>query len=496
MTFLHVLLSLIILIVVAIHPTKVFAQELTQWSPRERIPGSHDKAETPYLVADLDQTIHAFYSQPVEDDLSSNTWAIFYSRWTLKQGWTTPIDIILSPSGQQAQVMGALLDQNGIMHLVFYGSYRTASKLYYSQASALRADRAPAWSIPEVIADSAMGLTAAMIGDGQGNLFVLYSGPQEESGVYTVHSTDGGDSWSDPISIVLTSDNRLFPYALQLCMDQQKQVHAVWSVNDQTGRGTAIAYAHLEADYKQWSEPIVLDVQEATDYQVGWPAIGANKNDILVVYLKGSPLKRIMRQSSDGGQTWTASVEAFTSEGEYGWADFATDSDGGLHILFGDRARGLDLWHSTWQGTSWREPTPVVPLSGLEQYYQGGPEAFHPWWPRTVVSQGNILFVVWRQDPGLDGNGSWYSYTRLNTPELPLIPIPTAVQKPAATLILSTPTVPATPTLVAGTIIPRQQKAPAGILVNPVTLIIFGITPVVLLITLVIIQQRLLRRQH
>lgn len=490
--FLYIPLAFISLVTSVVWPVPTYAQAIERWSPRQRIPGTFDKVETPYLVADSAGTVHAFYSQPVEDDPSLNTWAIFYSQWTVERGWTTPVDIILSPSGPQAHVMGAVLDQHGFMHVIFYGGEDTEKGIYYTKAPATKMQQGTAWSAPQLIGGAGLGRTAAIVGDGQNNLFVLYDGRQEGSGVYAISSTDGGEAWSDPMPIFLVADDRLLPYALQVRMDQQQQVHAVWSVNDLSGRGTAIEYARLEAGHTQWDEPMMLAVQEEGDYQAAWPAIGMNQQDLFVIYLKGSPVKRMMRRSRDGGQTWTKPVLAFPSEGEYGWADFAVDSAGALHVLFGDRAQGLDLWHSTWQGNSWRGPEPVVPLVGLEQYYHGGAAAFHPWWPHAVVSQGNILLVAWKQDPGLDGNGSWFSYIQLNTPAVAPKPIPTVLPSPTATSLPITPTVTATPTaLVAGALITKQQGSSSATLTNPAGPLIFGIAPVILLVVGVIILHRL-----
>ena len=67
------------------------------WSPRERIPGSHDLAVTPLLVADTNGTVHAFHAQAFEDDESGQYMAIFHSTWSLQGGWTKPIDVILPP---------------------------------------------------------------------------------------------------------------------------------------------------------------------------------------------------------------------------------------------------------------------------------------------------------------------------------------------------------------------------------------------------------------
>jgi hypothetical protein len=43
-----------------------------------------------------------------------------------------------------------------------------------------------------------------------------------------------------------------------------------------------------------------------------------------------------------------------------------------------------------------------------------------------VVSQGNTILVTWRTDLLSKGNGVWYSYKQVDTPELPVIELPSA----------------------------------------------------------------------
>jgi hypothetical protein len=416
----------------------VAAQPLNQWSPRQRIPGSHDEARTPYLVADQNRTIHAFHSQLVGEDDTER--AIFYSQWTIDGGWTMPVDVILPPFGRLAVVKGAALDQNGMIHIIFYGGEERNANIYYSRAPVLSADRAPVWSEPEVIGENAIAETAAMAGDGQGNLFVLYASNREGHGLYAVISTDGGDTWSNATPVSLTNDDQLFPYLIHLSLDQENRLHAVWSVNNSGGEGEAIYYIRLESDHITWSKPTALAVAEDRELdQVTDPGIVAHGNGIFVVYNEWPPDSetiRVMRRSPDGGRTWMESTIPFASQGEYGSPDFAVDSGKDLHVFLGDRRRGMNLWHSIWQGNRWTEPEPIAPPSEFQLYY-GGPLNFQPWFPRAVVSQGNVILVAWETDRGAIHNGTWYSYRFVNAPEMPVVPIstqsPTPIPSPAAT---------------------------------------------------------------
>jgi len=473
------------------------AQEPNQWSPRERIPGSHDEARAPYLVADQNRTIHAFQSQPLGEYADERV--IFYSQWTLEQGWTDPIDIILPPFGWLAVIKGAFLDQSGTMHIVFYGGEERDANIYYTRAPAAIASRAPAWSAPIVIGESAAFETAALAGDDQGNLYVLYGGKAQGNGLYAVHSTDGGDTWSEPTPVLLTYDEDLFVWGVRfrLYVDPSQKLHAVWAVNNSGGQGQAIYYANLEPDAMKWSEPIVLAATEKGRVgQVTEPSIAGLDGELMVVYNEWGegPTTRMMLRSIDGGRTWIGPEPPFASMGEYGEPDFVVDSNHVLHLFLGDRARGLNLWHSVWHNGRWQEPEPVA--SSSDALIQEGPLTFHPWYPDAVVSQGNVILVAWETDRGSTHNGTWFSYTVLDAPEYQVVPLPSPPTKPAATAEpTATPVVP-TPT-------PRHR--PASISQDDLSTgtrgdtgmpVMLGIVPVVALIVGIVAVRQLGLYRH
>jgi hypothetical protein len=456
------------------YPTTLSAQQTDQWSPRERIPGSQDNAETPYLVVDQNRTVHVFHSQnsggrEFEVD-------IVYSRWSLDQGWTEPIDILLSPLNNQARVRGAFLDQAGVIHLIFFAGDTFAANIYYSSAPAVYAGQAFAWSKPIMIGDAAVTpVEAALAGDEEGNLIVVYSGNRDGKGIYVVASQDTGSTWSDPGLVSWSYRDDQHPFGLQLHQDPYQNLHVVWTVNNAQGNGETIEYVRLERSSSQWLPPVTLAVyKEEHGYEVDHPAIVFHEGQLIFIYNDYHPPKRMMRLSSDGGRTWSEPFEAFApTRGEYGAATFAVDSNNTLHVIFGDRGRSLTLWHSIWRGSSWQEPEPIVPLGESNRYDREHPRVFHPQRPKAVISQGNILLVTWRTDWGFGRNGTWYSYRQLDAPALPIVelPVPTSAVTPTPAVIpptsTPTPTPSPTPTPVVlnwGDDIPAAANNPTGVL--------------------------------
>ncbi len=436
-------LAVLLAVIGAITPSSLSAQSALRWSPAQRIRGIADISDTPYLVADQNRTVYAFNSQWTGNDL-----AVFVTQWTAGNTWTAPVDILLSPNAHQATVLGAFLDPKSMIHVIFFGGTEQGAEIYYSRAPAVNASEARAWSSPKIVGQYAGKLaSAALVGDNKGGLFIVYSGNRDGNGLYETHSTDGGKTWTDPKTVFLTNSTNLWVYAIQAALDSQDRLHVVWTVKNVQGTGNAVYYARLESDHKQWGLPIILQATKGGDYQADWASIISYKDKLFVIYDYGFPPQRRMRQSVDGGLNWTDSILPFpTLVGETGHPVFLVDGNNVLHLVFANRTSDNSvhaLWHSVWQGNQWSPPDSIVagPLS----------PQFDPSRPQAVISQGNVLLATWRQDPGLNGNGVWYSYATLDEPALPTVVLPTAA--PTSTAAPS-------PTIIGGLLAPSPTNFP------------------------------------
>lgn len=461
------------------------AQQPNQWTPQQTIPYFHYNTNSPYLLADQNRTVHAFSTQWLGEEEEDPVRAILYNQWTVAQGWTKPIDILLSPV-KEARVLDVFLDQQGIMHLIFYGGDETEANLYYTQAPATQAALAPAWSLPVIIGEAANSPdAAALAGDQQGKLVVVYSGNQEGWGLYTLYSTDNGLSWTEPTSTFLTYDE-IFPVILKLHRGESGLVHAIWDLRDRNGQGRKILYAQLEMTTWQWSEPVTLAETES-GYGVLIPTVIEYQNELFAAY-NGVTIRR----ADIRGQQWSEPITPFRQTGVNGIMSFVVDSNYRLHFLWAQRITGdpdlHGVWHSRWEGGGWTEPVPVV-LGPMVPDLKGD-KAYDPYDVRAVVSQGNILLATWRTDPGNRGNGVWYAYQQLDTPELPLAALPTAA--PTATPTPTASPVPlrlsptATPPVLASGVAPVLQQRSGG----PAQLLLTALLPVILLVAVVLIGVR------
>jgi hypothetical protein len=470
------------------------------WTIVQQVPGYLDDTFTPFLMADKNRTVHAFANQWVGTE--DRQLAIVYRKWTLDGGWTSPVDILLWPEGEVI-IQGAFLNNEGILHIIFWGGKDSVGNLYYSNVPVALAERAPAWSSPKVIGPNAIYPASAKLqGDAVGNLVAIYSSRLDENGVYSVQSHDGGESWSDPAPIYLTGDTDNIPYSIQMTVDSANQMHAAWNVVNSVGNDLSLHYARYAAG--SWSEAILLDekVNQAEFFGPSYPSIATSGNEVLVFYNSGNPNAngpvglgrpvQMMRASPDGGITWGKPITPFPQfQGRSGEHTLSVDSNGVVHAIFIQRIdqsingqyRPIGgIWHSEYRDTRWTEPE-LIPI----------PFAAHD--IRSVISQGNVLLAAWHADPGVGEFGVYNSFKILDAPELPV----------------ETPTIPEnTPALVATSVISPTLTSgennlqppvgvsnnwlaaePAGNHLNPGVLLTIGLAPVVFVLVAFVLVRRL-----
>lgn len=426
------------------------------WSPYLRVPGYADSTYPPVLVADQDRQVHAFAAQLVGDEIK--TMAIVYRKWSLLNQWSVPVDIHLAP--ERLNVDGAYLDEKGAIHLIFWQSGQYSRGLFYTAAPVLSADRASAWSEPQLIDPNAVEPSFGVIfGDSADHLVILYNGNADGSGVYVATSDDHGASWSDPLLVFPTIEADYIPVYLEAQAGTAGKYHIAWNVVDKQGKDITFYYMQYNLEDHSWSRPISLGDRsdQPAGFGTAFPVIFEQNGIIVTVYNDGIPPVDVppalyTKTSGDGGISWLGPSRIFPQHvGRSGEHAGALDSRGKYHLLFVQRipveVNGVyqpigGIWHSEYDAGRWSAPEQVTVKGKGENY------AWHD--VNVAISQGNVILAVWRVDPGFEGKGVWYSYKVLDAPETPILDyaaIPTAtsavlqVAQPQATLI-PTPTAP------------------------------------------------------
>lgn len=413
-------------------PSANVQAQASPWAPQQSVPGYNRSTLPPHMVADQNYTVHALASNNFGDQLKPEL-VIVYSQWRAADGWSYPTDVLLSPIRNQARILGTHLDQEGYLHVVFFGGDDAGAEIFHSKVPARLANNAQQWSTPESIGTYAITPEyGGLVGDGLGTLVAVYSGDQDRVGLYEVHSTDGGETWSKPEHIFLTFNNKERPSDVNMFMGQTGRIHVVWNVTNERGHNVGGYYTNADSGLWSWREPMPLD--ENRGLGIAIPSVMEHQNVVWVIYNNGfgeyvAPIQWI-RSSRDGGLTWSQPVQEFPLHiGRNGTIALAVDSSERLHVMFGQRyfkqgeTRATHgMWHSYRPNEHWLPLTSVV--EGYQEYNEAADVGFDPYDARAVISQGNMLLLTWRTDPGLNKDGVWYSYRRLDSPELPAVPLP------------------------------------------------------------------------
>lgn len=289
----------------------------------------------------------------------------------------------------------------------------------------------------------------------------------------------------------LTYDAAQFPFDLNVYVDVDDTIHLVWAVNDLTGNTDSIHYARLFAHQQNW--PAATEIEDVGGIPAGQPAIIGYTGELLLVYHAPTPeglISRYLRKSGDGGETWSEKTRLFPQIGSNGAVSFVVDGMNTLHMFFGNRVTNnqqimYGMWHSLWRNGQWTPPTAIV----ADNYRVD----FDPSLAHAVVSQGNVILVAWMADPvaiSRRKGGTWYSAMRLDIPEQPVVALALPATRPSPSrkeAVVPTRTLP--PTSAAQQQDSHPKVLPVRIVTNandPLTLLTFSLTPVLLLITLVI----------
>jgi hypothetical protein len=494
-SFLKHLVPLLILLTLNVSPSK--AQGAFFWSEQQRIPEYPDATEEPpYLIADMNHTVHAFNSQPLNLDEPDTPSVVFYRQWSLENGWTYPNDILYDPAGYSLNILGATSDQTGRVHLIILKN----GDLYYTQNYLANAGDAVSWPAPSLIAGdvSSYGpgneiVSAIAISPDGNEIVVIYAGQQEGKGLYYTHSADAGDSWSDPYPIYLTGDPSVVVTDPKLIAGESGLFHAVWTTFLKDGSGGPGYYANFNPETNIWTDPMELDVPG-----IRTPSVIETQGNIFVSYYHQNVNGNWWRKSSDEGKTWSLPEQISTQHlGTNGAVSFVLDGKNVLHAFFGERINDLNhgMWHATFKDSTWGNLEAVV--RAPQRRDRIGGNGFDPRSARAVIVNGNIALVTWGTDGFAGTNGAWYSYKRLDTPELPTVVLdsPTQVASilPTSTSESPTPSLSPTPSeAVNADLFKNTQEFTQ----NPQMSIFIGVIPVLLLLAGMIIIYYLFARQN
>ncbi len=386
-----------------------FGQNRVVWSEPRLIFTSAWVVETPLIVADALDGIHAFWQEAQSG--SSAPHQVYYTRVSARET-STPVVIVTN-----ARAAAVTADRAGNLYLLF----QRDNDMMISYADASRAGAPESWSKPVVIAKRTL-FRGDITVDDRGTLHVALPS-LDRRGVYYAASGDGGETWSLVLAGRPAEADTQADWT-RLAVDGRGGLHVTWS-EFRLPNGwppTGLYYARSQDAGLNWTRPMTLAGESWTQAAVG---IGPGDQVNLVWNAYGPNPGHYHRVSSDGGNTWsTKATPAWPDRGSmYGYPDLAVDSAGTLHMV----SPSVGVLYGAWRDGAWTAPVKIP--DGPSGADKPGDQENWRGFPHVAISGGNQLHVLF----AVGAQRIYYSSAQTGSPAVTPPPLPTATPRPTAT---------------------------------------------------------------
>jgi hypothetical protein len=264
--------------------------------------------------------------------LSSSIGVSFFRSTNFGQSWGAAQ--ILTQSGSDKEFLHVDLSPASPYKDHIYLTWHDGNIMQFARSR----DRGATFDPVHAFDDAPMGIGSDITSDTEGNIYYLYAAFDSPPGIVLLKSTDGGDTWSEPMTIAPTIAEFTFPIP-----SMDKRFAWVYAAADCDTSGGP----YNDSIYCAWTD---ITAPESIN-----PA--ANHAYVKVAY------------SRDGGETWTERIVHETHDIEQvdrynQWV--AVDENGGVHAVYYDTRHsinrtGNDLYYtfSVDGGDTWVQPARV-----------------------------------------------------------------------------------------------------------------------------------------
>ena len=291
---------------------------------------------------------------------------------------------------------------------------------------------------PQYIWDSDPGLTV----DTEGHFYAVilsYFSTSQPNGLFVYKSTDGGASWTGPVTVINNVPDVFEDKELIAC-DRSggpytDNLYVPWT---RFGMTTEILMCRSTDGGNSFVGPVTIS--DATGVQWSVPCVGPN-SEVYVAWVEYNPARMRFDRSFDGGQTFGGdiTIQNVSDASRYINGAILVFSfpaidvditagpyDGYIYVAYMDDAPGstdTDIYftRSTDGGTTWSQKVRIN-----DDPLDNGCDQFHPW--LTVASDGSVIvvFLDRRNDPAnllmdlymttsTDGGNTWLENDRIST---------------------------------------------------------------------------------
>jgi hypothetical protein len=409
-------------------------EDASNWSPIDLISELNQNSKNPIIVPDADGFLHAFWGTDSPD--GEDQTGLFYSRWDGLR-WSQPSMVLSSPSGFSADEFDIRVDVLGRLAAT-WGSEQPG-EIYFSQAATSRAALMSEWLSPVSLPVSSPFATDPQLEvDSFNAYYVAYTIPiNEKRGVYLVMSSDGGPSWSEPVTVFDGVEAGWQAVGQpRIAVGTDGTIHILWTKRTlpPADQPSSLHYSSSVDGGLTWSEPEEVSSQPAAASKI--IALGDRVVHILWRDENGTTWHQI---STDHGESWTRPlrVEGQSSSGPM---EVVVDGAGQLHLLSMSDSLGFStdeeenisyLKHWTWSGDRWNSGEMLEIADGdIERGISG------------AIGSGGDLTVIFASETIGDNEqdlmrGMSFSTQQLDIPRTVPTPLPqitpTATPIPEAT---------------------------------------------------------------
>ncbi|NJN54533.1 MAG: hypothetical protein HC804_07135 [Anaerolineae bacterium] len=462
----------------------------TEWRPIELVDSSPDPYYSLALTPGIDEEFLAFWT--LADGSGSGEPSIMNARMSGGE-WLLPEVVLSVPHVKIASPLALATTATGQLYLAWSDNM---GQLNMARTAVSEAHIASSWSPVDIIPLEHQA-TAPVLGvDENGTLYLAYTIPVNEGrGIYMITSTDGGRSWSEPVTVFdgMSAGWEVVGPA-KLGVSNEGTVHLLWGqetlLSGSMPQTQALYYAHSEDDGQTFTPPMMV----ASGIITWIDLVTAGEQVIHQFWRTTEDHSAVLQHaySEDGGQSWSQPDVVDTVPGE---VTVAGSETGTVSLLLLEET-AVHEWR--WQDGKWTQPIglsldDLVPGDVTEQKIAAALTANSV---LTTLFTGQVLSTAQVIDAENEEaiNNSLQASSRAvdvetnNQPPLPPLSVSTTVPVPTPTATvesaLPAPIAEASPmptaTAVANLI--QTETAPSD---NTTTSLLLGVIPLGLLVLVV-----------